>query len=428
MDESHLFEPPTLVKVAAARAACIQRYPDAILGLIFRHWKDIWLTHLVHCIKRGTVHYGFQAPFVLQAVCRRWRDITRSTPTLWADLFVNCGASNFHLLRRLDIIIERSRSAPLGIYIQHIHSRIVGQRWFKDMVRVFNPTIIRWARLTMSFVDANDVDELFRAWPLKYGRLQHIVLYGPVDGTPRYISPFFFPTGAAICSIHLCNIAWWQSGTFYSLRKIAIGPSHTVLLTQNVIASLLKATPRIEHLKLLAFARADIPQPTQSPQKRFRLNYLHSLTASAVVLHTTLVGFDSPDILPALANVSIYFDAQDEEETLKDSDSARWEDDLRGAGMFLRHHFTTSLKLRGLDEGYPPPAVDSLVFAPMNRSQIRMMHFSDCVGHTTDFIVHTLRRVPYVVPDITSNQLQGHGMLQTHGGPTGGSVFLFLSS
>ena len=426
MDEFHPFGPPTPVEVVAARALCIQRYPDFILARIFRHWRDIWLTHLVHCIKRGTIHYGFKAPFVLQAVCRRWRDIARCTPRLWADLFINCGASNFRLLRRLDIIIERSRSAPLAVYIQHIHTGIFGQRWFDEMTKVLNPTIIRWARLTMSFAHANDVHELLSVWELRCNRLQHIAFYGSVDGTPEYTLPFSFPPqGAPIRIIHLRNIVWWQSRTFAGLREIAIGPSHENLLTQSVIVSLLRATPNIERLKLLAFERADIPQPTHSLPKGFRLDHLHSLAASAVVLRTTLVGFDSPDILPALANVSIHFEAQDEEETLEDNDIARREEDLRGVGVFLQRHFTMALKLRGLDEGYSPDAVTSLVFAPMNSSRIQTVHFSDCVGHTTDFIVHTLRRVRYDVPDISSNQSRGHSMLQMRGGPTGGSVFLF---
>ena len=423
-DEFDYFMRPTMVEVADARALRIQQYPDDILARIFRHWHDTWLTHLVHCIKRGTIHYGFKAPFVLQAVCRRWRDIARSTPRLWAVLFINCNARNFYLLRRLDIIIERSRSAPLAVYIQHIHGRIFGERWFKDLVKVLDPTFIRWVRLTMTFARVNDMHELLNVWPLRCNHLQHIVFYGPVDGTPANTLPFsFLPPDVPIRSIHLRNIAWWQSRTFDDLREIAIGPSHEDHLTQSVIVSLLSTTPCIERLKLLAFERADIPQPTQCLPKGFRLNYLHSLAASAVVLRTTLVGFDSPDILPALANVSISFEAQ--EDTFEDKDSSRREQDLQGAGRFLRHHFTRALKLRGLDKGYSPGVVKRLLFAPMNSSQIETMHFSDCVGHTTDFIVHTLRRVPYVVPNIPSNPLRGHSMLQTRGGPTGGFVFLF---
>ena len=51
MDEFHPFKHPTTIEVAAARTFYSQRYPNAILALIFRHWPDIWLTHLVHCTK-----------------------------------------------------------------------------------------------------------------------------------------------------------------------------------------------------------------------------------------------------------------------------------------------------------------------------------------------------------------------------------------
>ena len=48
MGELYTFHPPTGVEVAAALALCIQRFPDDILARIFRHWRDIWLTHLVY--------------------------------------------------------------------------------------------------------------------------------------------------------------------------------------------------------------------------------------------------------------------------------------------------------------------------------------------------------------------------------------------
>jgi hypothetical protein len=425
-DEFYLLIPPTPVEVVTARNLGIQRYPSDILALIFRHWRDIWLTHLVHGIKRGTIHHGLDAPFVLQAVCRRWRDIARRDPKLWADLFISCGARNRRLNQRLDIIIERARNISLAVYIQNFHAAISGRIWFEDMRRILNPTVIRWTSLTMSFINADDVHALLKVWPLQCYRLQQIAFYGSVDGTPTDPLPFTFtPPVAPIRIIHLRNIGWWQSRTFVGLREIAIGPSDAHLLTQDVIVSVLAATPNIQRLKLLAFERADIPRPTDGLLKGFRLLHLQSLAASPVVLRTTLVGFDSPDMLPALANVSIHFDAQDKEETVEDNDNARREQDLRGVGVFLQRHSTTALKLRGLDEGYSPELVTSWVFVPMNGSRVQTMHFADCVGHTTDFIVQALKKVPYGVPGIPPNRSRGHTTLQSRGVLTEGNVFLF---
>jgi len=422
-DEFHLFRNPTPVEIAAARALRIQRYPDEILARIFCHWRDIWLTHLVHGIKRGTIHYSLNAPFVLQAVCRRWREIARRSAELWADLFISCGARNRRLNQRLDITIERAGRFPLAVYIQNIHQGIFGQRWFEDMIKILNPTVTRWARLTMSFVHSDDVRRLFQVWSLNCIRLQQITFYGSVDGTPTNALPLSFPPPAApIRIIHLRNIVWWESRTFAGLREIAIGPSHVELLTQNAIVSLLRATPDIQRLKLLAFEDADIPRPTHSLPKSFRLPHLRSLAASPVVLRTTLVGFDSPDILPALANVSIHFDVQDEDE---DNDNARREEDLRGVGMFLQHHFTTALKLRGLDEKYSLEAVTQRVFVPMNSSRLVTLHFVDCVGHTTSLIEQALRKLPYSSTVMSSNRSLSRRTLQTRGAQPGGSFFLF---
>lgn len=420
-DEFHLFRTPTRDQIVAARALRIQRYPSVILSCIFRHWRDLWLTHLVHGIKRGTIHYNLNAPFVLQAVCRRWREIARDTPQLWADMYIDCGDRNHRLNQRLDIIIHRARNAPLAVYIQNIHAGIFEQRWFQDMRMILNPTVARWARVTMSFVHPGDVHELLHVWPLDCVRLRQITFYGCVDGTPANTLPFSFPPPAApIRVIHLRNIGWWQSRTFAGLREIAIGPSHAVLLTQNAVVSLLRATPTIQRLKLLAFEHADIPRPTHGLPKGFRLLHLRSLAASPVLLRTTLVRFDSPDILPALANVSIHFDAQDEEETLEDNDNARREEDLRGVGIFLQRHFTTALKLRGLHEKYSPQAVRELIFVRMNSSRIETLHFVDCVGHTTTLIEQALRKLPY-----SSNHSLSCKTSQTRDGQPGGSVFLF---
>ena len=423
-EEFHLFRPPTPAEIAAARALRIQRYPDYILTRIFRHWRDLWLAYLVHSIRRGTIHHGLNAPFVLQAVCRSWRDIARGTTQLWADIFINCGARNRRLNQRLDIVIQRARNATLAIYIKDVHTGIFGQRWFQDMRNILNPTVTRWARLTISFVHQSDVHELLVVWPLNCVRLQQITFYGCVDGTPANTLPFSFPPpDTPIHVIHLRNIVWWQSRTFAGLCKIAIGPSHADLLTQDAIVSLLRATPGIQRLKLLAFEHADIPPPTHCLPKDLRLPRLHRLAASPILWRTTLVGFDSLDILPNLANVSIHFDAQDEEETPEDNDNARREEDLRGVGLFLQRHSVTALKLRGLHEKYSLEAVTRLIFVPMNCSRIETLHFVDCVGHTTKFIEQAMRKVPYS-PSPT-NHLLSRRTSQTRGGQPGGSVFLF---
>ena len=278
----------------------------------------------------------------------------------------------------------------------------------------------------MSFVHLSDAHELLHVWPLDCVRLQQITFYGCVDGTPADSLPLSFPPPAApIRVIHLRNIAWWQSRTFADLCEIAIGPSHVVLLTQHAVVSLLRATPNLQRLKLLAFEHADIPRPTHSLPKGFRLPHLRSLAASPVFLRTTLVGFDSPDILPALANVSIHFDVQDEDEdeTLGDNDNARREEDLRGVGIFLQRHFTTALKLRGLHEKYSLKAVTRHLFVPMNCSRIETLHFVDCVGHTTELIERAIRKLPY--SPSSSNHSLGCTTSQTRDGQPGGSVFLF---
>ncbi|KZV83984.1 hypothetical protein EXIGLDRAFT_842555 [Exidia glandulosa HHB12029] len=78
----------------------IRRLPDELLAMIFT-WRPIFfsISRPVPCL-----------PFVLAAVCRRWRRVALSTPVLWDTL--SCSIKDFR-----DIEAERSYASYLRYYL-----------------------------------------------------------------------------------------------------------------------------------------------------------------------------------------------------------------------------------------------------------------------------------------------------------------------
>ncbi|KAF8872270.1 hypothetical protein BD779DRAFT_349073 [Infundibulicybe gibba] len=90
----------------------VSRLPPEILGEIFVHclWFGTWGSFSAHC-----------APWLLTKVCRSWREVALSTPSLWSKLpFLSWKESwtkDGHL-RLLELYLKNSRSAALTIRLE----------------------------------------------------------------------------------------------------------------------------------------------------------------------------------------------------------------------------------------------------------------------------------------------------------------------
>ncbi|KAJ6490695.1 hypothetical protein C8R47DRAFT_1272802 [Mycena vitilis] len=91
-----------------------QTLPHEILAEIF------W-----HCLRRRDVGVTYQvpdptaAPLSLCCICRRWREVAISTPTLWSSLLLDIDQSKMVNSGFYQMWLSRARATPLTIYIQH---------------------------------------------------------------------------------------------------------------------------------------------------------------------------------------------------------------------------------------------------------------------------------------------------------------------
>ncbi|KAF8195087.1 hypothetical protein BJ912DRAFT_1040622 [Pholiota molesta] len=94
--------------------------------------------------------YMIGAPFVLSAVCRRWRNLVHSTPELWNTIPICFRSSESRLLDRLTLIadwLERSRRLPLSINLcvtEHAKELAVLP---VPLTNLFNNHSHRWVKL-----------------------------------------------------------------------------------------------------------------------------------------------------------------------------------------------------------------------------------------------------------------------------------------
>ena len=98
---------------------------------------------------------------VVTEVCNLWRTIARSLPVLWSRIVI-CSPHPRHIVMTR-LFLERSRSHPLSIKIQHVY-KPTGRRWdymlaqcpeehtfTNDIFYLLVPHLHRWKNLTLQF-------------------------------------------------------------------------------------------------------------------------------------------------------------------------------------------------------------------------------------------------------------------------------------
>ncbi|KAF7290323.1 hypothetical protein HMN09_01290300 [Mycena chlorophos] len=80
------------------------RVPPEILAEIFGHFNSDSFPRMD----------GPHSPILLGLVCRYWRDVALSTPTLWSSLLISSPTSTRRLRELLLLWLERSTNAPLS--------------------------------------------------------------------------------------------------------------------------------------------------------------------------------------------------------------------------------------------------------------------------------------------------------------------------
>lgn len=384
----------SMVPLRLARYANDPRVSDHVLERILCCWRDIWIKSVAFGMKRMTYHDTLHAPFVLSVVSHRWRDIALRTPELWSHIHVDCGSrkNTTSLAGRLQTMIDRSGNVPITLYLENLHDAVSFQPWYHDMVARLAPTSRRWVRVVISCVTANDVRMVSDRWRLLCPGLREVSIYCKDDLAATALPATFLAQCPNIRRIDLRNIAWSSVSDFSSLRKIVLGPSHESLLTQPALLSMLRATPTVEYLKLLAFDDANIPLPSSASRPPI-LPRLRHLCVSPILFRTSLRGYETAAALPGLLEVSIHFSVGEEPDPMDDEENARREADLLYSGRFLKQHRVQNLKLSGLESSHRVEWIRQF-FQVMTTSRLTLLQLRECGYWTTEIVRLALQRTP----------------------------------
>ncbi|KAJ7079505.1 hypothetical protein C8R43DRAFT_1083210 [Mycena crocata] len=108
---------------------------------------------------------GPTSPIFLGHICRKWRAITLSTPTLWTVIRLDVDTTTKHekQLRLLDIWLARSRDCPLSISITEYCHCPISESFASRFLAAIIPHSRRWRSVSLHI--------LFSAFPMISGEL-----------------------------------------------------------------------------------------------------------------------------------------------------------------------------------------------------------------------------------------------------------------
>nr|GAT58492.1 predicted protein [Mycena chlorophos] len=113
-----------LLSQAEAHLASLQKELDAISYPISTLPLEVTVMIFTHCVPASgpALHYlsADVAPRLLTHVCRRWRHIVLSTPTLWAKIYINLHAA--HNEAEFEEYVKRAAAVPLHVAVRGMTS------------------------------------------------------------------------------------------------------------------------------------------------------------------------------------------------------------------------------------------------------------------------------------------------------------------
>lgn len=268
--------------------------PNEIVSEIF--------THVLPEYPHRPPAAGLSSPTLLSHICRQWREIALSTPTLWRAISISLRNQNTHSMPTrtnqslasqlclLETWLARSRSCPLSIMITSI--------WDVDQsvapfVRAIVPHCNRWEHLWL-LMSQNIVVSLIKG-PMPLLRVLRIGLTAK-SGSPAVSKPVVvFQDAPQLRTIILMTlippniILPWAQFTRFITRNVS----------QNRCSEVLERMPNLVYCKLQLFG-------TNSILRHQRLAHLETLIVedTSPPKHN-LTGFVASLTLPALRKLHI---------------------------------------------------------------------------------------------------------------------------
>ncbi|KAJ7659173.1 hypothetical protein DFH06DRAFT_1297325 [Mycena polygramma] len=140
----------------------VSTLPNEVVSEVFLHTLPTWDLYA------DPLNRGLQSSLLLGGICRKWREISISTPSLWTriEIWLDNVASHDNKLRLLDIWLTRSRACPLFITIM-ADGRLDARDRFscRAFVEAIVPHCGRWDTLHLT-VPFRDLPLLRGKWPM----------------------------------------------------------------------------------------------------------------------------------------------------------------------------------------------------------------------------------------------------------------------
>ncbi|KZV91541.1 hypothetical protein EXIGLDRAFT_719234 [Exidia glandulosa HHB12029] len=278
----------------------IRRLPEELLAEVFCSWLRAVLEDNDDYMDLYAIPVVVQAvPFVAAAVCKRWRDVARSTPALWSFVGINLGVVFPHTppwTRFLNDIRILSRLYPLTLRYQ-----LDATLDPADLALFYEMRALalraRTAKLELSCVpdDDNAIWNLLRApsWP----QLESLSIAAIQDYHTGFLRSLELPL--TLTTLHLEDF-WldWSSVPSMPLLKTAtLAPDIPGDVSPAHLATALAKMPHLEDLRLVAIeldTRSAIPTTLQCPNLR-KLRAQLKLPRSK----PTLLSFHAPNLVHA---------------------------------------------------------------------------------------------------------------------------------
>ncbi|KZV87808.1 hypothetical protein EXIGLDRAFT_723345 [Exidia glandulosa HHB12029] len=200
----------------------LRKTPLEILGLIFDELAD-----QEHRGLSLTGHKRLQkVPFILSAVCRRWREAVHNSTRLWCRVVIEFSSKTTSLPQKvlawqafLATHIQRSGSRLLDLTIFHDETHVCSNS--SQLYRSLHAMVVRAATVDITF-NSECCDKFLTFLKARTPKLQRarIATFFPPPPTPPQAFEFF-QTAHSLKYLHLHHcIPKWKSGCLHSVTEI----------------------------------------------------------------------------------------------------------------------------------------------------------------------------------------------------------------
>lgn len=251
LSERELLE--SRLEQAVRLQAPLQRLPNELLASIF---------------VIGVLDTGDQDSLMLSTlmlVCRHWREVATNTPALWSRITVG----THHSLNRARLKLDRSKAAPLDIYIDFSPRLEHGSVTTESVVHTMDllcPSIWRWRTLQLTVPNRPQAHAALMRCKEQAPILEFLSVRIAHSMQEDHYSTFHLSLFAGhtprlrSCSFTSFNFGW-EIGLVSGLRSLKLGGywnGHSPSV--DVILGILRACPQLEELVLRNMSDVD-PDP-----------------------------------------------------------------------------------------------------------------------------------------------------------------------